>query len=225
MLNLPHKKVDKLKSDYSDSFVLKSSEGFKKNSRRNKTGYFSTFSKAFNGRTNGWLGSLVALGVGFVTLLSIVIGGFIFYQNFLEDQKNAEASGVTISSITPNTGSVDGGESVTIDGSGFEEFYDPDVYSTFASGNNHTVAIKNDGTVWSWGANWYGQLGNNTTTRSTIPVQVSNLTNVSDIAAGNYHVLALRNDNTVWSWGNGGQYELGDGTNTNIKIPKEDSNL
>ena len=72
-----------------------------------------------------------------------------------------------------------------------------------AASGYHSQALKNDGTVWAWGANFYGQLGNGTTTNSSTPVQVSGLDGIEAIAAGagESHSLALRNDGTVWAWG------------------------
>ena len=68
--------------------------------------------------------------------------------------------------------------------------------TAIAAGNNFTVALKNDGTVWAWGSNSNGQLGNATTTDSDIPVQVSGtsgLSNVIGVAAGYNHTVALTN--------------------------------
>ena len=53
-----------------------------------------------------------------------------------------------------------------------------------AAGSKHTLALKQDGTVWAWGDNSSGQLGDGTTTHRTSPVQVPGLTGVSAIAAG-----------------------------------------
>ena len=98
--------------------------------------------------------------------------------------------------------------------------------TAIATGNNFTVALKDDGTVWAWGYNNYGDLGDNTTTRRTRPVQVHNsddtgyLSGVVAVAANSsYHTLALRDDGTVWAWGNNSAYELGDNTNTERHIP------
>ena len=70
-----------------------------------------------------------------------------------------------------------------------------------AAGINHVIALNNDGTVWAWGNNMYGQLGDGSQTDRTTPVQVSNLSEVIKVAAGNAQSLALRSDGTVWSWG------------------------
>jgi len=69
-----------------------------------------------------------------------------------------------------------------------------------AAGNGHTVALKRDGTVWTWGRNLEGELGDGTTTNRNSPVQVS-ITNVVAVAAGLYHSVALKKDGTVWMWG------------------------
>ena len=74
------------------------------------------------------------------------------------------------------------------------------------------MALKNDGTVWTWGNNWYGQLGDGTTTKNAIPVQVKNLADITAISAGGWHSIALKSDSTVWGWGYNYWGELGNGT-------------
>jgi alpha-tubulin suppressor-like RCC1 family protein len=94
-----------------------------------------------------------------------------------------------------------------------------------ATGDYHSLALRNDGTVWAWGANWYGQLGNDTTDDSSTPVQVSSLSGVIAIAAGGDHSLAVKSDGTVWAWGYNGDGELGDGTSTDSSTPVPVSGL
>jgi alpha-tubulin suppressor-like RCC1 family protein len=89
---------------------------------------------------------------------------------------------------------------------------------------NHTIALKSDGTVWTWGNNYYGQLGDGTTTNHSNPVQVklsdgTPLTNIIEIAGGTYHTIALKNDGTVWTWGNNIKGQLGDGTTAHQSSP------
>jgi len=81
-----------------------------------------------------------------------------------------------------------------------------------ASGSTFSIGLKSDGTVWAWGINNFGQLGNGTNIDSSQPVQVMNLANVVDVDAGNLHALALRSDGTVWAWGNNDYGQLGDGS-------------
>src|SRR5690606_14839229 len=64
------------------------------------------------------------------------------------------------------------------------------------------AALKSDGTVWAWGCNDYGQLGDGTTTERHTPVKVQNISGVKDIRMGFYYGYAIRNDNSAWSWGN-----------------------
>lgn len=80
-----------------------------------------------------------------------------------------------------------------------------------AGGNGWSLALRDDGTVWAWGDNGGGQLGNGTTTDSTTPIQVPGLTNIVAIAAGGSgnHSLALKNDGTVWAWGRNDLGQLG----------------
>ncbi|HYO59410.1 MAG TPA: RCC1 repeat-containing protein, partial [Archangium sp.] len=91
--------------------------------------------------------------------------------------------------------------------------------TVLAGGNDHSSALKQDGTVWAWGYNGYGQLGDGTTTRRTSPVQVPILDGVTSIAAGSFHTLALRQDGTVWAWGHNTYGQLGDGTTTHRSTP------
>ncbi len=91
--------------------------------------------------------------------------------------------------------------------------------SKVAAGEQHSLALKSDGTVWALGANWYGQLGDGTNTDRNAPVQVSGLSGVAAIAAGYYHSLALKSDGTVWAWGYNDDGQLGDGTQDDRAVP------
>ena len=80
-----------------------------------------------------------------------------------------------------------------------------------ASGVSHAMALKADGSVWTWGLNNYGQLANGTSgSTCTIPAPVNGITNVLRICGMGYDSLALRTDGTVWIWGSnsGGQFGL-----------------
>jgi alpha-tubulin suppressor-like RCC1 family protein len=87
--------------------------------------------------------------------------------------------------------------------------------TAIAAGGGYAYALRNDGTVWAWGGNWHGQLGNGTLAHSNVPVRVSGLTGVVAIAGNKSHFngYALRADGTVWAWGIG-YGALGDGTDT-----------
>jgi hypothetical protein len=87
------------------------------------------------------------------------------------------------------------------------------------AGGGHTLALKADGSVWAWGLNSVGQLGDGTTINRTTPVRVSGLTNVTGIAAGGFHSVARTRDGRVWTWGYNGSGQLGDGTTTGRLSP------
>lgn len=102
----------------------------------------------------------------------------------------------------------------------------PDVYRTFVVGDanqrfikiasgpmaSHAFGIRPDGTLWAWGSNSYGQLGDGSTTDRYSPVQVGSDTNWVSIAGGTNHSLGVRSDGTLWAWGSGGNGQVGDGT-------------
>ncbi len=94
-----------------------------------------------------------------------------------------------------------------------------------SAGQEHAVALKSDGTVWAWGDNSNGQLGNNSTTDSHAPVQVLGaggvgvLNSVVAISAGDAHTVALKSDGTVWAWGDNVLGELGNNSNTDSHLP------
>jgi alpha-tubulin suppressor-like RCC1 family protein len=88
-----------------------------------------------------------------------------------------------------------------------------------SGGWGHSLAIRSDGIVWAWGANWAGQLGDGTNSRSLAPVVVSGLSDVVAVAAGGDHSLALKSDGTVWAWGDNYFGQLGDGSNSNRNVP------
>jgi alpha-tubulin suppressor-like RCC1 family protein len=80
----------------------------------------------------------------------------------------------------------------------------------------HSVALRNDGTMWTWGHNDYGELGDGTTDWRSVPVQVSGLTGIAAIAAGPLHTVAVKSDGSVWAWGENGWGQLGVGTTSNF---------
>jgi alpha-tubulin suppressor-like RCC1 family protein len=92
--------------------------------------------------------------------------------------------------------------------------------ATVAGGYNHTVVLKTtDGSVWCWGTNGSGQLGDSSNTQRKTPVQSGSLTGVAAVAAGANHTLALKSDGTVWAWGANASGQLGDNSTTARNAP------
>jgi len=87
-----------------------------------------------------------------------------------------------------------------------------------SAGARYSLALKADGTVWGWGRNDKGHLGDGTTTDQHTPTKAK-LTRVTGIAAGASHSLALKGDGTVWAWGRNHKGQLGDGSVTDSPSP------
>ena len=106
----------------------------------------------------------------------------------------------------------------------------PTPVTTFAGGTNwkqvacgfrHTAAIKTDGTLWTWGQNGNGQLGENTTTSKNTPVTTfSGGNNWKQVDCGDFHTAAIKTDGTLWLWGTPANGVLGiNSTVTNRPTP------
>jgi alpha-tubulin suppressor-like RCC1 family protein len=91
-----------------------------------------------------------------------------------------------------------------------------------ATGYFHTLGIKTDGTLWTWGQNQYGQLGDATVTNRYAPIQFSGSTSLwKQVAAGNSLTAALKTDGTLWTCGYNKFGELGDNTSSNRSVPTQ----
>jgi hypothetical protein len=78
-----------------------------------------------------------------------------------------------------------------------------------AAGGQTSYALKSDGSVWAWGQNNTGQLGNGGTTLSTVPVHVGSTGNMRSIAAGPTNAYAVGDNGAVWGWGDNGSGQIG----------------
>jgi alpha-tubulin suppressor-like RCC1 family protein len=84
----------------------------------------------------------------------------------------------------------------------------------------HTAAVKTDGTLWTWGYNARGQLGNNLTVNQSSPIQtVAGGTNWRSVAVGGLYTMAIKTNGTLWAWGRNYQGQLGDNTTNDTSSP------
>ena len=84
-------------------------------------------------------------------------------------------------------------------------------WQSIASGLEHTLAIKSDGTLWAWGRNDNGQLGIGTIINSNIPIQIGTATNWKIVSGGANHSAGIKTDGTLWTWGDNFFGQLGNG--------------
>ena len=107
-----------------------------------------------------------------------------------------------------------------------QEYTLSDDWTKVSSGSQHSAAIKSNGTLWTWGYNNSGQLGDGTSTDRLTPVQEA--TGTADwvaVAAGSIHTMALKSNGTLWTWGNNSWGQLGDGTTTPRLTPVQEATV
>lgn len=83
-------------------------------------------------------------------------------------------------------------------------------WTQVSAGGQHSCAVAQDGGLWCWGQNGYGQLGDGTTTPRNVPTRVSGMTGVAQVSAGKYHSCAVKTDQSAWCWGFNPYGQLGD---------------
>ncbi|MBK9347641.1 MAG: hypothetical protein IPN06_15190 [Burkholderiales bacterium] len=106
--------------------------------------------------------------------------------------------------------------------------------ASIAAGGDHSLAIFNNGSLWAWGANGFGQLGIGTLVDGYAPVQVGTDTDWESISAGGGHneagndlasngghSLAIKTNGTLWAWGSNANGQLGTGTTDDATAPTQ----
>jgi alpha-tubulin suppressor-like RCC1 family protein len=91
------------------------------------------------------------------------------------------------------------------------------IYTSVSAGADYAMAIKADGSLWAWGLNEYGQLGDGTNVDSFTPTKI--MDNVAAVDAGIDYAMAIKTDGSLWAWGLNEYGQLGDGTNTDRLAP------
>ena len=90
---------------------------------------------------------------------------------------------------------------------------------TFSSGDAHTLAVLADGSLWAWGGNRYGQIGDGTTENRLRPVRIGRDSDWLSVSAGGDFSVALKTDGSLWTWGSNSSNTLGDNTTINRHSP------
>ncbi|HXE95337.1 MAG TPA: chitobiase/beta-hexosaminidase C-terminal domain-containing protein, partial [Dongiaceae bacterium] len=95
-------------------------------------------------------------------------------------------------------------------------------WTSLSAGGLHSLAAKRNGTLWAWGDNSNGQLGDDTVTGHNSPIRITGPLDIPDIvvvAAGGHHTFAARANGEIYSWGSNTSGQLGDGTTTGNLAP------
>jgi len=92
-------------------------------------------------------------------------------------------------------------------------------WTMVAAGEEHTVALRADGSLWAWGYNFYGQLGDGTNINRNVPTRIGTGTGWVFVAAGKWHTIAIDKAGLLWAWGANFNGQLGDTTTAAKSVP------
>lgn len=92
-------------------------------------------------------------------------------------------------------------------------------WAVVSPGGEHTMALKSDGTLWAWGYNYHGQLGDGTTVRRSYPIGIGKHHQWKAVDSGFSHTVAVQSNGTLWTWGLNKYGQLGDGSFINRRQP------
>ncbi len=100
-----------------------------------------------------------------------------------------------------------------------EQIGDATTWSAIAAGEGHTCALRTDGSLWCWGNNSDGQIGDNTTIHPNTPQEIAAGSTWRSVDTGDFHTCAIRTDGSLWCWGFNQFGQLGDDTTTRSLAP------
>jgi alpha-tubulin suppressor-like RCC1 family protein len=153
---------------------------------------------------SSWQSTLAIKDDGFNTRL------YLFGRNYNAELGNKDIGTITGNISTPVTTFAGGTDWATVE---------TDLY-TLSAGGSSSSAIKTDGTLWTWGNNGRGQLGNGSTTNRSTPITTfAGGTNWIQVSSTSQHSAAIKTDGTLWTWGNGTFGRLGNAVTTNASTP------
>ncbi len=112
-------------------------------------------------------------------------------------------------------------QSQWVSGGFFNTPVPPPCFVKMSNGDNHTIAIKGDGSLWGWGLNDTYQLGLGVTGNKNTPQRIGTANNWVAVAASNFHNLALKADGTLWAWGENASGQLGLNSTTDAMVPTQ----
>ena len=191
-------------------------------------GYYFCLAKKINGTLWGW-GSNTAGELGIGTTVSATIPTQVGSDT--DWLYASAANGHTVALKTDHTLWIWGANNYGQlgDGSGILSKSNPEqLFSVIPSqeisaGAYQTLAIKSDGTLWAWGRNNYGQLGDGTLINKSVPTQIGTDTDWRSTSTSDSNSLALKNDGTMWAWGYNNAGQNGNGTHsfTNVTTPSQ----
>jgi alpha-tubulin suppressor-like RCC1 family protein/uncharacterized protein YjdB len=87
-------------------------------------------------------------------------------------------------------------------------------WKAIAAGDNHSAGIRADGSLWTWGRNFNGEVGDGTTSNKNVPTRVGGGSDWAAVSCGTTHTVALKNWGAVYAWGNNQYGAVGDGSGT-----------
>ena len=97
-------------------------------------------------------------------------------------------------------------------------------WATVAAGGSHTCATRTDGSLYCWGLNTDGQLGDNTLVQKLVPTRESGAaSNWSVVTTGSVHTCAMKSTAAIYCWGNGTNGEIGNAASVDVKVPTQES--